>query len=286
MERGPEGLCSCRFCSVVLLISLANTKNTPVCRGKYGKSSVNVRNLPNDSGKKEDRVPASSVGAQIVGGLGSGSYYRSGSRDRVEDCLSLDVRSWRRDGWLEIGTDFITTWRRYLRDSSIGVRVLGLDGAERAHAVELYYSRGPEGRKEDVSYAVPLCWTPCNFGGSRAWFVCPGIVNGVACSRRVAKLYLKGRYFLCRHCHNLAYLSQQEAHRHAALRRCQRIRQKLGANANMTEPFPGKPKGMHFKTYLRLRGKYEKAYEEYSGEMVGYLERLTEGMNEGHSERS
>jgi hypothetical protein len=109
MERGPEGLCSCRFCSVVLLTSLANTKNTPVCRGKYGKSSVNVRNLPNDSGKKEDRVPASSVGAQIVGGLGSGSYYRSGSRDRVEDCLSLDVRSWRRDGWLEIGSGFITT---------------------------------------------------------------------------------------------------------------------------------------------------------------------------------
>jgi hypothetical protein len=157
--------------------------------------------------------------------------------------------------------------------------VPGDAGAERARAVELSYSQGPEGRKEDVSYAVPLSWTPCNFGGWRPWFVCPGVVEGVSCGRRVAKLYLKGRYFLCRHCHDLAYSSQQEAHRHAALRRCQRIRQKLGGSANMTKPFPGKPKGTHLKTYLRLRAKYEKAHEEYSQEMVAHLERLTKGMD-------
>jgi hypothetical protein len=123
---------------------------------------------------------------------------------------------------------------------------------ERASAVELSYSRGSEGRKEDVCYAIPLSWTPCNFGGSRPWFDCPGVVNEVPCGRRVAKLYLKGRYFLCRHCQDLGYSSQQEAQWHATLRRCQRIRQKLGGTANMTEPFPGKPKGMHLRTYLRL----------------------------------
>jgi hypothetical protein len=218
--------------------------------------------------------------------LGSGSYYRFGSRDRVEDYLSLDVRRWWRDGWLESGTDFSITWeRRYREDSSIGVRVLGDSGAESACAVELSYSRGPEGRKEDISYALPLSWTACNFGGSRPWFVCPGVVNGVSCSRRMAKLYLKGRYFLCRACHDLAYSSQQEGHRHAALRRCQRIRQKLGGTVNMTKPFPSKPKGMHLRTYLRLRGKYEKAHEEFSRETVAYVKRLTKGMNEGHSGR-
>jgi hypothetical protein len=222
-----------------------------------------------------------------VGGLGSGSYYRFGSKDRTEDCLSLDVRSWQRDGWLEIVLCFTMTWqRRYRKDSSIGVRVLGHAGEERAYAVELSYSWGPERRKEDVSYPVSLSWTPCNFGRSRPWFVCPGVVNGVSCSRRVAKLYLKGRYFLCRHCHDLTYSSQQKAHRHAALRRCQRIRQKLGGTPNMTEPFPSKPKGMHLKTYLRLRGKYEKAHEEFSRETVAYVKRLTKGMNEGHPGRS
>jgi hypothetical protein len=30
---------------------------------------------------------------------------------------------------------------------------------------------------------------PCRFGGVRPYFVCPGIVNGIACGRRVLKLY-------------------------------------------------------------------------------------------------
>ena len=171
--------------------------------------------------------------------------------------------------------------RRSRKDSSIGVCVLGDAGAERPYAVELSYSWGPEGRKEDVSYSISLSWTPCNFGGSRPWFVCPGVVKGAVCNRRVAKLYLKGRYFLCRHCHQLTYSSQQEARRDAALRRCQKIRIKLGGTANMTEPFPSKPKGMHLETYLRLIGKYEKAYEEHYREMVVYLDKLTEEINNG-----
>jgi len=39
-------------------------------------------------------------------------------------------------------------------------------------------------------------------------------VNGVACNRRVGKLYLPpgGRYFGCRACYDLAYRSSQRAH--------------------------------------------------------------------------
>ena len=204
-----------------------------------------------------------------MGGLGSGGYYRFCAKDRVEDFRSLDVRRWRRGGFLEPGRFFGWAWYQEGREvSSIGVTVL-------RSAVELSYSAGPEGRKEDVRYAVPLTQTPCNFGGFRPWFLCPGVVNGVSCGRRVAKLYLKHRYFLCRHCHDLAYSSQQEAHRDAALRRCQRIRQKLGGTANMIEPFPDKPKGMHLKTYIRLLGEYEKANEEYTRAMIEDLERLT-----------
>ena len=32
-----------------------------------------------------------------------------------------------------------------------------------------------------------IVWMPCRFGGARPYFVCPGIVNGIACGRRVAK---------------------------------------------------------------------------------------------------
>ena len=72
-------------------------------------------------------------------------------------------------------------WRLYLHDSFNGVWVLGDASAERARAVHLHYSWGPEGRKEHVSYTVLLSWTVCNFGGSRPWCVCPEVVNGVSC---------------------------------------------------------------------------------------------------------
>jgi hypothetical protein len=46
------------------------------------------------------------------------------------------------------------------------------------------------------------------FGGSRAYFICPGPHDGTDCGRRITKLRLSGRYFLCRHCNALAYASQ------------------------------------------------------------------------------
>jgi hypothetical protein len=148
-----------------------------------------------------------------VGGPGSGNHYRFGAKHRVEDCLSFDVRNWRREGVLEPGRSTTQTWYRDGRKvSSIGVRAF-------RGAVELSYSVGPggaSGHKEDMRYTVPLTWTPCNFGGSRPWFLCPGMVNRVACSRRVAKLYLRHRYFLCRHCHDLTYASRQQGGRIAA----------------------------------------------------------------------
>jgi hypothetical protein len=45
----------------------------------------------------------------------------------------------------------------------------------------------------------------CNYGGQRAWFVCPG-----GCGRRAAILYY-GNTPACRHCYHLAYESQQES---------------------------------------------------------------------------
>ena len=104
------------------------------------------------------------------------------------------------------------------------------------------------GEWEEVKETVPLEWTPCNFGGGRPWFLCPG----AGCGQRVAVLYGPGRYFLCRHCYDLGYESQRENKMHRALRKAQKIRERLGGTANMTEPFPEKPKGMHWRTYERL----------------------------------
>ncbi len=59
--------------------------------------------------------------------------------------------------------------------------------------------------QELVEGVAQLVWTPCNFGGFRPWFVCPG----EGCGRRVAILYGPGQgQMLCRHCRNLNYASQ------------------------------------------------------------------------------
>lgn len=78
------------------------------------------------------------------------------------------------------------------------------------------------------------------------------------CHRRVAILYAGG-IFACRHCHNLAYESQREAPHSRALSRAQNIRVKLGGSGSMAEPFPPKPKGMRWKSYLRLLNRSEEA---------------------------
>jgi hypothetical protein len=102
---------------------------------------------------------------------------------------------------------------------------------------------------------VPLTRTGCNFGGERPWFVCPG----AGCGRRVAGLYGPGRYFLCRRCYDLVYESQRENGMYRALHKAQAIRKRLGGSANMTEPFPQRPKGTHHDTYMRLFWEHNEA---------------------------
>ena len=50
------------------------------------------------------------------------------------------------------------------------------------------------------------------------------------------------------------------------IRRLQKIRMRLGGSADMTEPFPEKARGMHRRTYLRLRERAEAAEAIVFGE--------------------
>lgn len=73
------------------------------------------------------------------------------------------------------------------------------------------------------------------------------------CRQRVVKLYGAGRYFLCRHCYRLAHASQSEGALDRALRRVNKMKQRLGGEPGLVAPFPPKPKGMWGRTYQRLR---------------------------------
>ena len=81
-------------------------------------------------------------------------------------------------------------------------------------------------------------------------------------------------YFLCRHCYDLRYESQRKDRAHRALRRAQKIRDQLGGSANMMEPFPERPKGMHHNTYVRLFWEQHEAEMEHLSGMREWLDKL------------
>jgi hypothetical protein len=173
-----------------------------------------------------------------MGGEGSGNWCRFDKKTTTGECHSIGVRYLHREGLLKPGRWFSLRWSR--------------------------------AEWEDAQELVLLDWTACNFGGKRPWFVCPE----AGCGRRVAILYGLGRYFLCRHCLDLVYESQRENGMTRALRRAQAIRERLGGSANMTKPFPEKPKGMQWETYDRLWWKHHEAEMEQLAGMREWLDRL------------
>lgn len=180
---------------------------------------------------------------------GDGSGRRNCSKETTAAYLQLDVRWLHRNGYLIPGRIGSVQWsRRGEPFASINVRAV-------QDRVILSYSHRADGEERtNEQYPVRIEQTRCNYGGTRVWFVCPAR----GCSRRVAVLY-GGRIFACRHCHKLAYDSQRESSYLRALHKAQAIRMRLGGSASMYDPFPPKPKGMHYQTYERLRMKGEAA---------------------------
>jgi len=186
-----------------------------------------------------------------MGGIGSGRGARFDSKMTVDRICRIDIRSWCRKGLLVPGTSFAGGW--YQR--AVGVSVI---------RVWVEYDRvmvsfGAHAKSGDC--VVQLCTTPCNFGSGRLWFACPG------CGRRAAVLYLAWGSFACRQCFDLAYPSQRESPGFRAATRASKIRRKLGSSGALQTPFPEKPKGMHWRTYERLRQQEAELTAQFSGEL-------------------
>ncbi|MAG37629.1 MAG: hypothetical protein CL878_15450 [Dehalococcoidia bacterium] len=209
--------------------------------------------------------------------MGSGHWKRWHRKAAVEDHPALDVRVWQRDGLLQPGAEF--DWEGDAASDAVAeawVRV-GDDTLEITYA---YLAAG--GKGSDGIEIVEVEQTPCNFGGTRPWFLC-------ACGARVALLYVGVEGLGCRLCYDLAYVSQREDRADRALRRTWAIRERLGASSGPLTEVPDKPPRMHHRTYHWLLMDYVAAYREAMAGLVAYnkksLERLAKRL-EGKYGRS
>jgi len=143
--------------------------------------------------------------------------WRWNKKTTVEECRELGIKDLKRLGILRQGASYGYWPIRWVNADGEDVASIGLwaewePGGPGRLRLSYSIGRPEEEKKESLDYPVRLEATPCNYGGERYWFVCPLITNGRSCQRRVAKLYLPpgGKYFGCRHCHNLTYRSAQE----------------------------------------------------------------------------
>ena len=86
-------------------------------------------------------------------------------------------------------------------------------------------------------------------------------------------LYDAADLFACRRCYGLAYASQRQALYFRDIEKAQKIRMRLGGSTIMSERFPDKPKGMHWRTYHRLRHRHDLAEKRSMMGLMRFIER-------------
>jgi hypothetical protein len=180
-----------------------------------------------------------------MGGDGSGRYHWATSRDTTEDTHNLNLQ-WmmRRDPpGCRVGQWHNVRWTRGGRETGSIQAYIGPSDTDLIYCIN----------GESVEQRVHMVATPCRFGGQQYCWECP------FCGRRCLVLHLVGKRFRCRRCANLSYESQRERSHERALRKAQKIRERLGGSGSMLEPFPAKPRRMRWVTYERLQQAYAEA---------------------------
>lgn len=206
-----------------------------------------------------------------MGGRVSGRHYHLFTKNLTTTYKQIDVRRWARDGLLEPGNRFATFWTDSNGEPSGDIRVQVKHGLLRL----IYRARECGGEWEPMDYPVSLLSQPCNFGGYRAWFACPAR----GCGRQVAILY-GGRVFACRTCHQLAYPSSSLEAWQRHQMRADRLRRGLGWDDERNADCGIKPKGMHWRTFMRLADELD----ECEHRVTAGLDRLI-GLTEAIEDR-
>lgn len=128
---------------------------------------------------------------------------------------------------------------------------------------ELSYELGAPKTGENFHQCkVTITTTPCHYGGTRRWFLCPMKTKGKVCGRRVGSLYLQNGVFACRYCHNLTYASKNKNRR----------RPENPLVGNLKDLMAMQKLHREIKTH-RYKGKPTKKYRQFQTLVKRYLAR-------------
>ena len=182
-----------------------------------------------------------------MGGRNSGHYLRTRDVTLTTDYMNLDIRIFRKRGWLKTASNKTITW------SKNGNTTGSINYAINENELTLNYRiRTNRGDWEDIVQTIVIATTPCNFGGNRKWFKCP------ECENKVLVLY-GGRFFRCRKCHGLIHPSVNESKLDRACRAIERYQSILSPDYPVSVldglDWLSKPKWMRYKTYYRIRSE-------------------------------
>ena len=199
-----------------------------------------------------------------MGGSGSG---RSATfmTAKCEDCHAIDLAWLKRNGLLMPGRSSTIRWSRGGHQTgavTIGVSQLGLRLSYRVRTTSEDW--------QNISEVIPFTETRTNFGGTRRWLQC------LSCGQACRILY-GGTYFRCRTCLGLRYGSQYEPSYSRAADRAHKIRARLGHYGGLDDPFPPKPKGMHWSTYRRLEEQDRRCLEGWTMGVARWLAHYQDG---------
>ena len=166
----------------------------------------------------------------------------------IEQVKTIDIRFMNKMGLLAPGVPRIMSWTS--RNKNIGSINYILKETD---LILNYNYSDPDDEQQSVELVINIDETPCNYGGRRKWFLCP------ECIRRVAILCLCGKFFLCRHCYQLPYRSQQQGRATRYQYQAGKIKEQLGIeNAYSIERLVyefDRPRYMHRKRFSILKKK-------------------------------
>lgn len=190
-----------------------------------------------------------------MGGMGSGTWYRWSKQTTVDQVKRIDIRYMKKQGLLKPNRKGRLSWTN-CGEPTGSIRY---SSYQDYLSLSFRYQRYGEDWQQ-VEQHVTFDKTTCHFGGERLWFLCP------RCSMRVAVLYVLNKFFLCRHCNQLPYSSQNDSEMDNLIQQMHKLGERIFEHYESGEGW-GKKKGMHWKTFKRLHIRFTD-YEERCGRLL------------------